>query len=116
MVSNGSKQIMYDALMASVNPGDEVIIPAPGWISYADQATLAGGHAGAGVVPGEQPFQAARRRPRRRDHAQDQVGGAELPQQSDRRGVLARRDARDRRRRCCRIRTCWSWPTTSTST
>ncbi len=42
MVSNGSKQIMYDALMASVNPGDEVIIPAPGWISYADQATVAG--------------------------------------------------------------------------
>lgn len=41
MVSNGSKQIMYDALMASVNPGDEVIIPAPGWISYADQATVA---------------------------------------------------------------------------
>ncbi|TBR23474.1 MAG: aminotransferase class I/II-fold pyridoxal phosphate-dependent enzyme, partial [Reyranella sp.] len=42
MVSNGSKQIMYDALMASVNPGDEVIIPAPGWISYADQAVIAG--------------------------------------------------------------------------
>ena len=39
MVSNGSKQIMYDALMASVNPGDEVIIPAPYWISYADQAS-----------------------------------------------------------------------------
>src|SRR5882757_2650474 len=42
LVSNGSKQIMYDAVMASVNPGDEVIIPAPGWISYADQVTLAG--------------------------------------------------------------------------
>ena len=42
MVSNGSKQIMYDVLMASVNPGDEVIIPAPGWISYADQAVIAG--------------------------------------------------------------------------
>ena len=42
LVSNGSKQIMYNALMASVNPGDEVIIPAPGWISYADQATVAG--------------------------------------------------------------------------
>jgi aspartate aminotransferase len=42
LVSNGSKQIMYDAVMASVNPGDEVIIPAPGWISYADQAVLAG--------------------------------------------------------------------------
>jgi len=43
MVSNGSKQIMYNAVMASVNPGDEVIIPAPGWISYADQMKLAGG-------------------------------------------------------------------------
>ncbi|MBS0518442.1 MAG: pyridoxal phosphate-dependent aminotransferase [Proteobacteria bacterium] len=43
MVSNGSKQIMYDAVMASVNPGDEVIIPAPGWISYADQVLVAGG-------------------------------------------------------------------------
>ncbi|MBV8406181.1 MAG: pyridoxal phosphate-dependent aminotransferase [Alphaproteobacteria bacterium] len=43
MISNGSKQIMYDALMASVNAGDEVIIPAPYWISYADQALVAGG-------------------------------------------------------------------------
>src|SRR6185437_7340780 len=43
MVSNGSKQIMYGATIASVNPGDEVIIPSPGWISYADQVKLAGG-------------------------------------------------------------------------
>jgi aspartate aminotransferase len=43
MVANGSKQIMYGAVMASVNPGDEVIIPSPGWISYADQVKLAGG-------------------------------------------------------------------------
>ena len=43
MVSNGSKQIMFGATMASVNPGDEVIIPAPGWISYADQVKLTGG-------------------------------------------------------------------------
>src|SRR5215468_1951369 len=43
MVSNGSKQIMFGATMASVNPGDEVIIPSPGWISYADQVKLAGG-------------------------------------------------------------------------
>src|SRR5215813_2438107 len=42
-VSNGSKQIMFNATMASVNPGDEVIIPAPGWISYADQVKLCGG-------------------------------------------------------------------------
>jgi len=43
MVSNGSKQIMFGATMASVNPGDEVIVPAPGWISYADQVKLCGG-------------------------------------------------------------------------
>jgi aspartate aminotransferase len=43
MISNGSKQIMFGATMASVNPGDEVVIPAPGWISYADQVKLCGG-------------------------------------------------------------------------
>src|SRR6476661_6329698 len=43
MVSNGSKQIMFGATMASINPGDEVIIPAPGWISYADQVKLCSG-------------------------------------------------------------------------
>ncbi|SKA36674.1 aspartate aminotransferase [Enhydrobacter aerosaccus] len=43
MISNGSKQIMFGATLASVNPGDEVIIPAPGWISYADQVRVAGG-------------------------------------------------------------------------
>ncbi len=43
LISNGSKQIMYGATMASVNPGDEVVIPAPGWISYADQVKLCGG-------------------------------------------------------------------------
>ena len=34
---------MYNATMASINPGDEVIIPSPGCISYADQVKLAGG-------------------------------------------------------------------------
>ena len=43
MVSNGSKQIMFGATMASINPGDEVIVPSPGWISYADQIKLCGG-------------------------------------------------------------------------
>jgi aspartate aminotransferase len=43
MIANGSKQIMFGATMASVNPGDEVIVPSPGWISYADQIRLCGG-------------------------------------------------------------------------
>jgi aspartate aminotransferase len=43
MVANGGKQIIFNALMATVDPGDEVVIPAPYWISYADMARLAGG-------------------------------------------------------------------------
>jgi aspartate aminotransferase len=43
MVANGGKQIIMNALLASVDPGDEVIIPTPYWISYADMAKLAGG-------------------------------------------------------------------------
>jgi aspartate aminotransferase len=42
VVTSGGKQIIFNAMLATLNPGDEVIIPAPGWISYADQATLAG--------------------------------------------------------------------------
>ena len=42
-VSNGGKQIIFNALMATVDPGDDVIIPAPYWISYADMAKVAGG-------------------------------------------------------------------------
>ena len=41
--SAGAKQILYNALMASVNPGDEVILPAPYWTSYADMVLIAGG-------------------------------------------------------------------------
>ncbi len=42
-VSSGGKQILYNALMATLNPGDEVIIPAPYWVSYPDMVLLAGG-------------------------------------------------------------------------
>ena len=42
-VGTGGKQILYNALMATCNPGDEVIIPAPYWVSYPDMVQLAGG-------------------------------------------------------------------------
>jgi aspartate aminotransferase len=42
-VANGGKQILINALMATLNPGDEVIIPAPYWVSYPDMVLLAGG-------------------------------------------------------------------------
>ena len=42
-VSPGGKSIIYNAMMATVNPGDEVIVPAPYWVSYPDIVLLAGG-------------------------------------------------------------------------
>lgn len=42
-VSTGGKQVLYNALMATLNPGDQVIIPAPYWVSYPDMVRLGGG-------------------------------------------------------------------------
>lgn len=42
-VSTGGKPVIYNALLASVNPGDEVIIPAPYWVSYPEMVNLVGG-------------------------------------------------------------------------
>jgi len=42
-VGCGGKQVLYNAMMATLNPGDEVIIPAPYWVSYPDIVLLAGG-------------------------------------------------------------------------
>ena len=42
-VGTGGKQVIYNAMMATLNEGDEVIIPAPYWVSYPDIVLLAGG-------------------------------------------------------------------------
>ena len=42
-VGAGGKQVIYNAILATVNPGEEVIIPAPYWVSYPDIVLLAGG-------------------------------------------------------------------------
>jgi aspartate aminotransferase len=42
-VGTGGKQTLYNALVSTLNPGDEVIIPAPYWVSYPDMVLLAGG-------------------------------------------------------------------------
>ncbi|MBX3566608.1 MAG: pyridoxal phosphate-dependent aminotransferase [Rhizobiaceae bacterium] len=42
-VGTGGKQVIYNALVATLDPGDEVIIPAPYWVSYPDMVRLAGG-------------------------------------------------------------------------
>ncbi|RMH47548.1 MAG: pyridoxal phosphate-dependent aminotransferase [Alphaproteobacteria bacterium] len=43
MVSAGGKQVIFNAFVATLDPGDEVVIPAPYWVSYPDMVTLAGG-------------------------------------------------------------------------
>jgi aspartate aminotransferase len=42
-VGTGGKQVLYNALLATLNPGDEVVLPAPCWVSYADIVQLGGG-------------------------------------------------------------------------
>ncbi|MHC5652593.1 pyridoxal phosphate-dependent aminotransferase [Stappia sp.] len=42
-VGTGGKQVLYNALVATLNPGDEVIVPTPYWVSYPDMVLLAGG-------------------------------------------------------------------------
>ena len=43
LVCSGGKQVIYNALTATLDPGDEVIVPAPFWVSYPDMVLLAGG-------------------------------------------------------------------------
>lgn len=57
LTGNGGKQIIFDAIMASCNEGDQVIIPSPGWITYADIVHLAGATPVAISCPEEAHFQ-----------------------------------------------------------
>lgn len=43
IVGTGGKQILFNAFMATLNPGDEVIVPAPYWVSYPEMVSLCGG-------------------------------------------------------------------------
>ena len=55
-VGTGGKQILYNALMATLNPGEEVVIPAPYWVSYPDMVLLAGGAPVIATATLEQDF------------------------------------------------------------
>ncbi|MCI9284697.1 MAG: pyridoxal phosphate-dependent aminotransferase [Muribaculaceae bacterium] len=43
VVANGAKQALCNVILASINPGDEVVIPMPAWVSYVEMVKLAGG-------------------------------------------------------------------------
>jgi aspartate aminotransferase len=55
-VASGGKQILYNAFMATLNEGDEVIVPAPYWVSYPDMVRLAGGTPVIVPAPAAQGF------------------------------------------------------------
>jgi aspartate aminotransferase len=55
-VSPGGKPVIFNALMATLNPGDEVIVPAPYWVSYPDMVALAGGTPKAVMTTAEHGF------------------------------------------------------------
>ncbi|HYD98827.1 MAG TPA: aspartate transaminase [Alphaproteobacteria bacterium] len=55
-VGNGGKHVLFNALMATINPGDEVVIPAPYWVSYPDMVQLAEGTPVIVTCPEEKGF------------------------------------------------------------
>ena len=78
LVGTGAKHVLFNAFLATINPGDEVIIPAPYWVSYPDMVAIANGVSVGGADPDGRRLQADRRRPGEGDHPQDQVAVAEL--------------------------------------
>ncbi len=56
IIGTGGKQVLYNAFVATLDPGDEVIIPAPFWVSYPDMVALAGGEPVPVVAPMERGF------------------------------------------------------------
>ena len=91
IVGTGGKQVLYNALMATLNPGDEVIIPAPYWVSYPEMVALAGGEPVPVVCPASSGFKLQPDDAGRGDHAEDQVDHPELAVEPDRRRLYARR-------------------------
>ena len=114
-VGSGAKHVLFNALMAGLDPGDEVIVPAPYWVSYPDMVVLAEGvpvivptSAADGFKLGPEALAAAIT-PRTR------VVHVQLAEQPHGRGLHAGRDGRSLRT-CSSITRMWAFlPTTFTS-
>ena len=78
IVGTGGKQILFNAFMATLNPGDEVIIPTPYWVSYPEMVAICGGTSVFAETTHRQRLQADGGGAREGDHAEDQVAGDEL--------------------------------------
>ena len=98
IVGTGGKQVLFNAFLATLNPGDEVIIPAPYWVSYPGHGAARRRRAGGGRDAHGGRLQDEARGARARDHAEDQVAALQLAVESDRRRLYARRTESDHRR------------------
>ena len=78
IVGTGGKQILFNAFMATLNPGDEVIIPTPYWVSYPEMVAICGGTSGLCRHVDRQRLQADGGSARKGDHAEDQMADDEL--------------------------------------
>jgi aspartate aminotransferase len=115
LVSCGGKQSCFNLCLALLNAGDEVIIPAPYWVSYPDMAMMAGAKPVFIVRRASTRASASPRAARAGDHAED---AAHVPEQpSNPTGAVYTTSDLCARRRCSRsTRASSSAPTTCTST
>ena len=79
IISTGAKQVLFNAMVSTLNPGDEVIIPSPCWVSYPDIVTLADGKSSSRTLRPEQWLQAACRGSGSGDHPEDPLVHAQQP-------------------------------------
>ena len=81
--------MLYNALLATLNPGDEVIIPSPYWVSYPDIVLLAGAEPVIVETKLEDGFKLTPQALARRDHGQDEVVHLQFAVKPDRRRLYA---------------------------
>ena len=107
IVGTGGKQILFNAFMATLNPGDEVVIPTPYWVSYPEMVAICGGTPVFAETTHRQRLQADGRGAGEGDHAEDQVAGAQLAVQPVGRGLHRGRAARRSPTCCCKHPHVW---------
>ena len=90
LVTNGGKQAIYEAFAAILDPGDEVIVPAPYWTTYPESIRLAGRCPGGGRGRRDHRLPRHRRAAGGGPHGEDEGRPLRLPVQPDRRGLQPR--------------------------
>ena len=116
IVGTGGKQVLFNAFMATLDPGDEVIITAPYWVSYPEMVAAVRRHAGRRADAHGARLQAAARGSRARDHAAHEMARPQLAVEPLGRGLYAGRAEEGDGRAGAASRMSGCCPTTCTST